>query len=202
MTLPTFTDPNPTIEQLWAEQYRLKRQADAMIKDTQLFEIFLKYGELSPIGGSYAYDLMVYPDLDIGLVATDSEKQSFAQLVHDLTMSEHVRKVGTADAVSFPSVHSGRPKGYWIGLEIPFENDRWGVDCWLQRPEWTPSVPDEYVKQLRTLEQSGKDAILLIKYDLIRRGMYGKTIFSGDVYDAVLGKGIRSIEEFNKLDVG
>lgn len=40
-----------------------------MLKETGISDIFAKYGEVSPIGGSYDYGLMVYPDLDIDILS-------------------------------------------------------------------------------------------------------------------------------------
>ena len=202
MTLPQFSDPNPSISYLWDEQARLKHQANKLINKTNILDIFAKYGELSSIGGSFEYDLMVYPDLDIGVVAPYVSKDDFASLVSELTVNKYVRKVGTADGVNFKPIHAGRrPKGYWIGLEIPFEEDRWGIDCWVQQPDWVSDKDDNYAERLLVLEQPGKDAVLIIKYDLIRRDLYGKTIFSGDVYDAVLNEGVRTLSEFEKLQM-
>ena len=199
MTLPIFTNQDITTTELWTEQARLKSQAQKMMNHTQIFNIFSKHGELSDVGGSYKYNLMVYPDIDIGLTATKVDKQTFAGLVAGLTASIHVRTVHTADSVNFESVHSGRPKGYWVGLEIPFEGERWGIDCWLQQPDWTLDDKDVFYDALLKLDQPGKDAILHIKYDLIRLGVYGKTIFSNDVYDAVLNNDIQSVKDFHQL---
>lgn len=200
MTLPNFTGPSPSRDMLWQEQARLKNQANKLIDNTNILDLFAKYGKLSPIGGSYEYNLMVYPDLDIGVVAPIVTKNDFASLVSELAANEYVRKIGTADTVNFEPMHPGRrPKGYWIGLEVPFEEDKWGIDCWIQQPDWVSDSEDTYANRLLKLEQSGLDAILLIKYDLIRRGVYGKAVFSGDVYDAVLDGNVRTVTEFNKL---
>jgi hypothetical protein len=53
MTLPQFDNPNITTEELLAEQVRLHAQADTMMQETGILDIFAKYGEVSPIGGSY-----------------------------------------------------------------------------------------------------------------------------------------------------
>lgn len=199
MTLPRFEDSNPSIEKLWIEQFRLKTQADKLVKKTCIMGTFSRYGHLSPIGGSYEYDLMVYPDLDISLISNQLDKDSFASLVGELAANEYVRKISTADTVNFPPIYKGRPKGFWIGLEIPFENDRWGIDCWLQEPEWASADENNYSERLKSLEQSAKDFILQIKYSLIQRQLYGKKVSSNDVYDAVLDRGVRSIDAFNEI---
>ena len=59
MTLPTFTNPNITTDELLAEQTRLHTQADKLLANTGLADIFERYGTVSPIEGSYGYGLMV-----------------------------------------------------------------------------------------------------------------------------------------------
>lgn len=196
MRLPTFTDPNPSVEWLRNEQVRLRTQADKMLAETKILDVFAKYGRLSPIGGSYLYGLMVYPDLDIGLLADTVTKQDFANLLKDLAAHDAVRRLSTADTINFNLSKRPAPKGYWIGVEIPFENDRWGIDCWLQQPDWGTDQKDDYADRLVNLDQAAKDAVLAIKYELIRNGTYGKQYLSSDVYDAVLNRGVRTKEDF------
>ena len=198
MTLPKFTDPDPGMDELRAEAQRLHDQADKMLDRTGLLNMLAKYGEILPVSGSYAYGLMVYPDIDLGILLNKVTKDSFSELVKETVLSKWVRKVSTADAVNFESVHTGRPKGYWLGLEIPFEGDRWGVDCWVQQKDWAPTTPDPYIGSLQRLGPMQKEAILSIKYELIRQETYGKKYFSNDVYDSVLNDNVLSAEEFLK----
>jgi len=97
----------------------------------------------------------------------------------------------------------GMPIGYWLGIEIPFENDKWGIDLWLQTHEWANKFDeefDDYKTKLSTISKEQIAAILSIKYHLIRLGKYGKPNFmSFNVYDTVLDKGAVSIEDFLDL---
>lgn len=198
MTLPTLEKPSPTPDELMQQQQRLHEQADRMLAETGLLDLLARHGEISPISGSYTYGLMVYPDLDLGLVSRTASKPEFADLVHELVGSNYVRKVSTADTVNFPRVHPGRPKGYWLGLEIPYGNDRWGIDCWLQRPEWQEGETDPYPERLSRISHQQVLAILAIKHYLIFQGIYGKTFYSVDVYDDVLDHGALSVEDFKE----
>lgn len=198
--LPTYTEPNPSTKWLRDEQARLRSQADKMLAETRVMDVLAKHGQLSAIEGSYLYELMMYPDLDIGLKAEEITKQDFANLLTDLAAHHAVRGLHTADTINFNLSKRPMPKGYWIGIDIPFENDRWGIDCWLQQPDWgTDQKDSDYPNRLMNLDQSAKDAILAIKYELIRNGTYGKQYWSSDVYDAVLDHGVRSIEDFESL---
>lgn len=190
MHLPKFENKNITSEELAAEATRLPRQADKMLATTGVTDIFAKYGEVQPIGGSYSYGLMVYPDLDLDLIADGVSKEDLAKLTSEIVGASFVRKVSVVDNVDFSGSRPGMPKGYWIGIEIPFENDRWGIDLWFKTKDWADdfdSTHDNYKKQLEKLTTKQKEEILLIKYHLIRLGIYTKAGFmSTDVYDAVL----------------
>ena len=196
MSLPKFENATPSANELLQQQLRMREQADKMLEATGLLNLLGKYGELEPVGGSYAYGLLVYPDLDLGLLFQFVDKQLFAKLAAALIESDFVRKVSTADTVNFSIVHPGRPKGYWLGLEIPFEGDRWGIDCWLQKPEWRAGYPDTYAERLKDITHDQVIAILAIKHYLIYHELYGKTLYSVDVYNDVLDNGVLSLEEF------
>lgn len=199
MRLPVFTEPNPSSDWLAAEQQRLHDQADKMMAATRVMDVFARHGKLSEVGGSYLYGLMIYPDLDIDVTAAVVTKESFAHLLADLARHQNVRRISAADTVHFNVSPQPGPKGYWIGIEVPFEGDRWGIDCWFQQPDWKTTGEDSYASRLADLDDAARITILAIKYDLIRRGLYGKQYMSGDVYDAVLDKNVRSVEAFNKL---
>lgn len=203
MTLPQFDNPNITTEELLAEQVRLHNQADKMLKETGIADIFAKYGEISPIGGSYAYGLMVYPDLDMDIMSDQLTKNDFINLVSDLVATDFVRKVNAVNNVSFTAVLPGMPKGYYIGIEIPFEEDKWCIDLWMQTHEEAKHFDkefDDYKAKLSALSQEQVAAVLTIKYHLIRLKKYGKHTFtSANVYDAVLNEGVLSLQDFLNL---
>ena len=141
---------------------------------------------------------MAYPDLDLEIISSSLDKVVFAELVSNLVKSDFVRKVSTADTVDFKPLHTRRPKGYWIGIEIPFEGERWGIDCWLQKPEWVEGATDIYGERLKAISQDQVIAILAIKHYLIYKGLYGKSFYSVDVYDEVLKNGVLSVDDFKK----
>ena len=170
-----------------------------MVKATKIMELFAKHGILSPIEGSYRTKLMMYPDLDVGLIAESVTKDDFAGLIGDLAADPNVRCISTADTINFNLSKRPMPKGYWIGVEIPYENDRWGIDCWLQQPDWGTDQTNDYADRLIDLDQPCRDAVLAIKYELIRNGTYGKQYLYSDVYGAVLDRDVRTIEDFQRL---
>jgi hypothetical protein len=200
MTLPTFTDPDITTNELLTEQARLHTQADKLLSTTGLLDIFGQYGTVSPIEGSYGYGLMVYPDLDMQVI-TDHQftKQEFAKMVGEFAEADFVRGFSVADRANFAPINPGRPTGYWLGLDIPFDDDRWGIDLWVQTPEQASGDSDKYKEKLSHLTSEQVAAILAIKYHLIREGLYGKKYLSVDVYDVVVDREVMTYDDFNNL---
>jgi len=160
---------------------------------TGLVAVFRSYGEVT-LGGSYAYDLMVYPDLDFGIVADSAPKGLAAELVGAVCARDGVHRVAFADLIHFEPGH--RLKGYRLGIEIPFEDDLWGVDVVLQQRNW--SGPDELGSSMKGLSEATQDAILAIKYELIRRGEYGSKYTAGELYDAVLKHRLPDVAAFDR----
>lgn len=188
MTLPTFTKKDPSVAWLRQNQRRLQAQADEMLTATGLVAVFRRYGEVT-FGGSYAYDLMVYPDLDFGIVADSVPKSLAGELVGAICALDGVHRVAFADLIHFEPRR--RVKGYWLGIEVPFEGDLWGVDVVLQQRDW--SRPDKLGSSMKGLSQATRDAILAIKYELIRRGEYGSKHTAGELYEAVLKHGLTDV---------
>lgn len=199
MTLPDLSHIS-SIEELRNENVRLVNQAQKMLEVTGVLDI-LSNGLLPPIiYGSLKYKLMVYPDIDCDIVDQNVNQQTVARIAAALISTDYVRKISVVNTVHTPSRRKGIPKGFWIGIDIPFEGDRWGIDCWYQKPEWVTETLRPYRNELQHTSQEQKDAILLIKHWLIINGLYDKKSYtSTDVYDAVLDKNVVSVEEFKAL---
>ena len=192
MTLPTFTAKNPSVAWLRQNQRRLQSQADKMLTATGLVDVFRRYGDVT-LGGSYAYDLMVFPDLDFGIVADSVPKGLAAELVGGVCALDGVHSVAFADLTQVEPGH--RVKGYWLGIELPFEGDVWGVDVVLQQRDCRR--PDTLGRSMTGLSEATQDAILAIKYELIRRGEYGSKYTSGELYEAVLKHEVADVSAFD-----
>jgi hypothetical protein len=191
-----LTITNPSFQSLIDEEHRLHVQADKLLGMTDIFNILNLYGEVLPVGGSYAYGLMAYPDIDLGVKCKDVSKNEFANFVRDIIKLSNVRRISAVDTIHFDAHRVGRPKGYWLKIEIPFEEENWNIDCWLIDSGWLINNPDPYAAALHQLNSEKKHLIVEIKYQLLKRNLYGSTFFSNDVYDAVLHNDISSFEEF------
>lgn len=130
---------------------------------TKILDWLAGDGKISEIDDNYKYNLMVYSDLNLGIVANNIDNNKMSQVLADVAKNQFIRKISFVDTHHFGSKTSSRPKGYWLGLEIPFGNDRWGIDCWFQKPRCIENNSDGYVDKLSKLNKPPKDAILKLK---------------------------------------
>jgi hypothetical protein len=98
------------------------------------------------------------------------------------SVQPYVRKIATANTHDHGTAGDvPRPDGYWIGTEILFEGDFWGIDGWIQDPEWIGQNPNaqksvNYDSALSELSHEQKTAILRMKYLCIFNGIYSSKI--------------------------
>ena len=178
------------------KQQELHEQASKILNEL-LHPILEKYGEVI-VGGSYLYELMNYPDIDIDVVGTEVTKDMYADLCAEFLKRKEVSKLTTTNRVEYESSRVGSQKGYQISPKIHAGNLEWSIDIWLQQPEWHTGNTIKYKDALTKISDDQQVAILSIKEDLQASGDYGvgKMYQSVDVYDAVLKDGVLNIEEF------
>ncbi len=91
----------------------------------------------------------------------------------------------------------------FLGFETKISDERWNIDIWWKdKAEIDNSIV--YANDIIQLIQNRpelKDAVMKIKHDLIKRGLYGfdkgkKHYHSKEIYDAVFNEGIVTTEQF------
>jgi hypothetical protein len=125
---------------------------------------------------------------------TSTRTTGAPELVGDVCALDSVHRVAFADMLEFEPGH--RVKGYWLGIEIPFEGDIWGVDVILQQGDWCR--PDTLRLRMEGIREATQNAILAIKYELIRRGEYCSKYTSGQLYEAVLDHDVADVGAFDR----
>lgn len=180
----------------------LQKQTDLYNEATQLLETTLlpllaPYGEVS-VGGSYSYQLLNYPDLDIDIVTADASKDLYAKLCAQLIALPNTAKFKSGDRVAFPHAQTGtRPTGYWISPEINIGSHVWKLDIWLQKPEWYTGNTHRFADALRALSDEKRLTILSLKEELISKNLYGvgKEFDSTLVYEGVLHGNVETVSD-------
>jgi hypothetical protein len=168
-----------------------------IILNEVLLPILNKYGKVI-IGGSYTYNLLSHPDLDIDIVSENITKETFVALSAELLQLQHTSEFQSADRVNFLHKHPGkRPVGYWISPAINFEDSIWKIDIWLQKLESYTGDTNKYAQELLSLNDEKRVAILSLKEELLGKKIYGvgKEFLSVDVYEGVFRDNVRTIDD-------
>lgn len=175
--------------------------SEATLLQETLLPILEKYGKVS-VGGSYSYKLLNYPDLDIDIVSENISKELFAKLCAELIRLDITSKFKSGDRVQYPHAPSSkRPFGYWVSPDINFGNNVWGIDIWLQKPEWHTGDTNRYADELLNASEDKRIAILSLKEELIEKNLYGvgKEFISVDVYEGVLRGNTKTVDQLREF---
>lgn len=171
----------------------LKQTADHILYELGLAEILEKYGEIHPVG-SYAIDAMVWNDLDIDVV---NDSMTLEKL-HKLT-AEILERFKPVWYEAKREVNADGKTVYFHGFEFYLDGELWNTDIWFFDRETVQTAEDfcRSVKLSLDSEPIKKDAVRLIKLELIESGLYNYNPYTSmDVYRAVIDDGVTDIEEF------
>ncbi|HTK03193.1 MAG TPA: hypothetical protein VL401_00285 [Alphaproteobacteria bacterium] len=167
----------------------IKAIADKILKDTNLVSTLSKYGEVE-ITGSYKYDLMVAPDIDIIVTTSDPKESSFAAL-KDLINQRLFQKYQYGDFVKFPK--KNRPNGYIVVLILEIEDIKWEIEIWFLTEKSEKAKEIDYL--MENLNEDSRKTILKMKEDKETRGINKKDISSTEIYEAVLLQNVTSLDQ-------
>lgn len=180
------------IEQIRAHSKKIKAQADALLKQTDLITMLSAFGTPHIIG-SYAMDLMYNPDLDI-IVTSEHPRTSSVAALDTIVKKQLVQKLEYGDFITFK--RDKRPEGCIIVLKTEIEGTKWEIEIWFLTSAAKGEKYIEHINSMATTQM--RDKILELKY-LVNEGNISKhSIASADIYEGVVDKGITSFEELLK----
>lgn len=177
----------------------LKKQDELFREATELLNKIIvpalkEFGEIT-IGGSYAYHLLSYPDIDVDIVSDEASDETYEKLCAKLVSLENVSAFKSTNRTD-RLITDIRPKGYWLSPKIQYGGNLWSLDIWLQKPAWYTGNTNVYEDALLSLSDEKRITILTLKEELQKNNLYGfgKEFRGFDVYDAVLNSGAHTIE--------
>jgi len=169
---------------------RLQKEADGLMAQVHLPELLKEYEEWF-VGGSYAYHLMCWRDLDIYVLDREHNLKRAFNVAYELAVRLKARKVRFTNNVD------SEPKGLYWGIKMGDERrGAWKWDLWmLDREDYERH--QKYVAALhKRMTPSARLAILEIKGAYWQKREYRDTITSDQIYRAVLDHGVTSTEQF------
>ncbi len=180
---------------LYKKNLQLKAEADQFLDDLGLGKLIKEYGDYK-IDGSYAYDIMVWRDLDI---VVDSSKMSLAK-IHEL-ISRINAKFNPFWFMGKEDITEEGTTCFFIGFETKILSGiTWNFDIWFRDAAGVNKVLNYHNWLIGNLESYPviKERVLQIKTDVFRTKEYGSKFFSIDVYKAVIEDGVKSTEQYYK----
>jgi hypothetical protein len=149
--------------------------------------------------GSVALGLMVWPDLDITVICDALDVPSLYLAAVGVVSHPRVRQLTFRnDSGAWNSHPEKYPDGVYWGIDYRDGNRAWNIDIWFVAD--ADRQPDlRHVRELAPrLTPETRRAILDIKRAWVERPEYGRAVTSFDIYTAVLDRGIRTAEEFER----
>jgi hypothetical protein len=169
-----------------------RERADSLLERSGLEALLGQHGEVH-FSGSYAYDLMMTPDIDIHVVIQGLTRESAVRVLSAAAASEQWATITFADRADDrfrPETFDGSPRGYYIGLATDVGEATWRVDVWLL--DAARYSGDTWGPRMAAITDEERAAILTIK---AARNQGNISATAVEIYRAVLDEGLRTVEE-------
>jgi hypothetical protein len=186
------------MHRLLEKSKKIKSQADKILKESGIIDIMRDYGEVK-IGGSYALDVMLRPDLDFFIIREQHDWNKFLDIHSRIMKLKYFSEVNFANWIDFKDADLDFMPGYYIQPRISIEGQEWKMDIWFITPEFDKSAErtDYYKKLLEKESDEGKRVSILEVKEAMRQGRkYVEGVDGKLIYKAVLEDGIGSVAEF------
>ena len=164
-------------------EFSKKTKADAvgLLDHTNLISILKKHGDVI-IGGSFKYDLMWGPDIDIVVICKKTREASL-QALNEVVEAKLAQKYEYGDFVTFK--REKRPQSYILNLRLPYCDRKWEVEIWFF--EEIPTDQKETGLLIESkLNEKNKLEILRMKEEREREGITKHSLSSVDIYKKIL----------------
>jgi hypothetical protein len=177
------------------KQDRLQRSARLQIEELGLHNLLSPFGRVA-IVGSVATGLMTWPDIDIEVAGEQFPSKK------DLSPIEKALSVRGIEEVSFidnrDNLTSHLPKGMYLGFKKQVGAVLWKIDIWFIEANSQNSAIKDSSWIMDALTPEKKTIILTIKNQIAHDPTYRKSIFSLDIYKAVLLSGVSDLAGFKE----
>lgn len=192
------------MHRLLEESKKVKEQADRLLSQSRILEMLRPYGEVK-IGGSYALDCMLRPDIDIFVIAREHDYAKVMNIQRAIMETKFFREFDFVNWVDFEDSEAMDMKEYYFQPWVPFEGVLWKLDISMFTSEYDRS--HELTDRFKALLDAESDdtkhiAILEIKKAMREGKKYRSGVDGKLIYQAVLEKGVLSLatfEEFLKM---
>lgn len=180
-------------EDLILQQNNLQKEGNDVLEKLQLLKFLSKYGK-PVITGSLATGLMTWRDIDIELVDETKSFQNIFETISYLFGIDNIKNIQLNNNIG-GRIRAENPNGLYLGFQYQ-DQELWKIDIWFIHNEKKHSGKDDVLWFMNNIDEEKRKSILIIKNQMATHSKYRKTIFSTDIYDAVLKENIKSYEGF------
>jgi hypothetical protein len=171
----------------------LKREADVLIHECDLPGLLSAYRDWF-VGGSYAYELMCWRDLDIYVLDPQHDLKRCFEVGYELTERLAAKKSRFTNNVG------AEPSGFYWGIKLGDERKgAWKLDVWFLDSAGYEQHAAYVREMIEKLTAETRSIILTIKEAYWQRREYRDTVTSDMIYRAVFDNGVRSVVDFKRL---
>ena len=180
---------------LLAFDQSLRNEADSMLTVSGLGNV-LRFDGFKAVG-SYVMRTMTWRDLDFEREDNAPSWGRHWELGTKLAKIDWVWKLHCTDAYRQPG---GEERGLYWGLRLsdPAGGPVWKVDVWTARVEEFARGSPNRARWASLLTEEARVQILAIKEAVCDLPEYRREILAVHIYEAVLDRGVRGIEEFDR----
>lgn len=160
---------------------QLKNSAKSLLASVNILETLSKFGEVHVVG-SYAFDLMTEPDIDV-VVITDDPKGSSEKAL-ECVLGQHLfQKLEYGDFQKFP--RENRPPFFIFNMRTPWEGEFFEIEAWFV-PKAEAQEKLAFVEMMKNISDKQKQEILELKLERKKKGVDKKELSSYQIYKKVL----------------
>lgn len=179
---------------LISQQNKLQKEGNSILKKLQLLQFLSKYGK-PIIAGSLATGLMTWRYIDIELVDETKLSQNLFDTVSYLFEIDNIKNIQLNNNIG-GRIRANNPDGLYLGFQYQQDQELWKIDIWFIHNEKQHSGKDDVEWFKNNIDEEKRKSILIIKNQMAVHPKYRKTIFSTDIYDAVLKENVTDYDGF------
>ncbi|MFC1735847.1 hypothetical protein ACFL1X_07000 [Candidatus Hydrogenedentota bacterium] len=178
--------------QILRESEDLQSQADAILKESKVLDIFSSSGKVH-LAGSYRLRLLVRPDIDIIVTAEGPSREKAVAATKQLLDDGYFQSVVFIDHLSWQERLDAKmdAHGFYWHLDLPKYGKQWKCDVWYLCPKEDLFVPQtERFEALLDQYPEARKSILRLKNELREGKGYRGKATGTRITSAVLEHGI------------
>ncbi len=157
-----------------------KQEADKLLQYGNVLAVLSQFGTVV-LSGSYQYNLMYDPDIDLTVLSNNPEESSYQALL-EFIKQRKFQKYEFGDFSTFP--HQNRPKEIILVLVHEYNGRRWEIEIWFKKR--LSEIDINFEKLISKVTKAQKAKILELKHQRSTQNISKQTLSSARIYKQVL----------------